>query len=100
MTNKLTIEHDVCGDLNVRTVKKHAKKHGVTAVVVDEEGPGGDNPVYQFTGTRAQLEAFVIEFYDAGDEHSESVEFFLEDAAYDLSDRIDRVVAQEFIFKF
>jgi len=61
-------------------VRACAAKHGVDAVMVDENGPGGGHPVYEFTGTRAQLEAFVIEFYDAGQPHSEDVEFFFESA--------------------
>jgi len=52
----------------------------VKAVMVDPSGPGGGHPVYEFTGTRAQLEAFVIDFYEAGSANSEDVEFYFEDA--------------------
>lgn len=97
MSNKLTIAGDVASDLacvdakgryvreydekrHKRLVKEHAKKHGVRAIMVDPSGPGGGHPVYQFTGTRAQLEAFVIDFYEAGQAHSEDVDFYFEDA--------------------
>jgi len=97
MSKRLTIAGDVCCDLDMtdeagnyvreyepkrheQKVKANAAKHGVEAVMVEEEGPGGGHPVYEFTGTRAQLEAFVIEFYEAGQAHSESLEFYFEDA--------------------
>lgn len=97
MTDKLTIQGDVCADMAMtdsagnyvreydpavhRTlVESQAAKHGVKAVMVDEEGPGGGHPVYEFTGTRAQLEAFVLEFYEAGQAHSEDLEFYFESA--------------------
>lgn len=97
MTNKLTIAGDVCCDLAMtdeagnyvreydpvvhrKLVEANASKHGVKAVMVDEEGPGGGHPVYEFTGTRAQLEAFVLEFYEAGQAHSEDLEFYFENA--------------------
>ena len=97
MSNKLTIAGDVCCDLDMtdeagayvreyepkrheRKVKAEAAKYGVEAVMVEEEGPGGGHPVYEFTGTRAQLEAFVIEFFEAGQASSEAVDFYFEGA--------------------
>jgi hypothetical protein len=97
MTGKLTITGDVCSDLactneageyvheydeerHKALVAEHAAKHGVKAVMVDPSGPGGGHPVYEFTGTRAQLEAFVTEFYEAGQSHSEDLEFYFESA--------------------
>ena len=93
MDKQITIAGDVACDLDMTNKKgeyvreydsiRHekkviaiAKKHGVIAKMVDPEGPGGGHPVYEFTGTRAQLEAFVIEFYDAG---PDDVEFYFED---------------------
>lgn len=97
MTNKLTIQGDVCADMamtdaagnyvreyepkrHLRLVQAEAKKHGVKAVMVEEEGPAGGNPLYEFTGTRAQLEAFVTDFYEAGKADAETVEFYFESA--------------------
>jgi hypothetical protein len=97
MTDKLTIAGDVATDLacvneqgsyvyeysekrHKKLVTEWAAKHGVKAVMVDPSGPGGGHPVYEFTGTRAQLEAFVIDFYEAGEAHSEDLEFYFEDA--------------------
>lgn len=97
MTDKLTISADVASDIacvdakgnyvreydeerHKAIVAEGAAKHGVTAVMVDPSGPGGGHPVYEFTGTRAQLEAYVIEFYEAGKASSEDVEFYFEDA--------------------
>jgi hypothetical protein len=97
MTNKLTIQGDVCADLamhgpegeytlpfdrirHIQRVALHAAKHGVVAVMIEEEGPAGGNPLYEFTGTRAQLEAFVTDFYEAGKADAETVEFYFESA--------------------
>jgi hypothetical protein len=97
MTNKLTIAGDVCADLSMTDeagnyvreyeperhsaiVSRLAGKHGVVAVMVEEEGPAGGNPLYEFTGTRAQLEAFVTDFYEDGKADPETIEFYFEDA--------------------
>ena len=97
MSNKLTIACDVCCDLVMTNeagayvyeydeakhkakVAEGAAKHGVVSVMVDPEGPGGGHPVYEFTGTRAQLEAYLIEFFEAGQAHSEDLEFYFEAA--------------------
>lgn len=97
MTTKLTIQGDVCADMamtnergyyvreyeparHLRLVQAEAKKHGVKAVMIEEEGPAGGNPLYEFTGTRAQLEAFVTDFYEAGKADAETIEFYFEDA--------------------
>jgi len=66
--------------LHKRLVNEHAQKFGVKAEMVDPSGPGGGHPVYEFTGTRAQLEAFVIDFYEAGEADAETVEFYFESA--------------------
>lgn len=97
MSNKLTIAGDVACDLvmtddkgnyvrpydkirHIRRVALEAAKHGVVAKMIDPEGPGGGHPVYEFTGTRAQLEAFVTEFYEGGEADAETIEFYFEDA--------------------
>jgi hypothetical protein len=96
MTDKLIIQGDVCADLSMtmngvyvreydpalhqRLVSEHAAKHGVVAVMVEEEGPAGGNPLYEFTGTRAQLEAFVTDFYEDGKADPDTIEFYFEDA--------------------
>jgi hypothetical protein len=97
MSNKLSIQGDVASDLacvdadgeyvreydedlHKDLVSSYASKFGVTAIMVDPSGPGSGHPVYEFTGTRAQLEAFVIDFYEAGQAHSEDVDFYFEDA--------------------
>lgn len=95
--NKLTIAADVACDLvmqddlgnyvreydeveHIDLVTEHADRFGVKAVMVDPEGPGGGHPVYEFTGTKDQLTAFVIDFFEAGRAHSEDVEFYFESA--------------------
>lgn len=74
MSNKLTIELDCTSDdclyesgpkagwLNMpkltKKIKAEAKKHGLTARLVDPNGPGGGCPVYAFTGTPSALRAY------------------------------------------
>lgn len=93
--NKLTIAADVACDLVMQDdlgnyvreydetehqnlVSEMAGRFGVKSEMVDPEGPGGGHPVYEFTGTRKQLEEFVIDFFEAGKAHSEDVEFYFE----------------------
>jgi hypothetical protein len=81
MTNeKGEYVHEYDEDLHKIKVQEFASRHGVLSKMVDPEGPGGGHPVYEFTGTRAQLESFVTEFYEAGQAHSEDLEFYFEDA--------------------
>jgi hypothetical protein len=83
---QITIVHDVARDLvttneydedrHVKAVTEASSKHGVSCRLVRS---GEDiHPTYEFRGTRAQLEAFVIDFYDAGQAHAEDVDFYFE----------------------
>lgn len=82
MTNKLYIELDCTDDdcvyksgpkegwLNVNKLTKQvvrdAKKHGVSAKLVNPNGPGGGCPVYAFTGTREELTSYMKAYHNPG----------------------------------
>jgi NAD(P)-dependent dehydrogenase (short-subunit alcohol dehydrogenase family) len=71
MSNMLTITLDVSSDLvtnynpakHQTLVSKLSSKFGITSILVNPSGPAGGNPVYQFTGTKTQLSAFLTQFF-------------------------------------
>jgi hypothetical protein len=93
MSNQVTIALDIACDLAMTDadgnyvreydealhksmVDELAAKHGVTAVMVDPEGPGGGHPIYELTGTREALEAYIATEYDP--DANEDMDFYFE----------------------
>jgi hypothetical protein len=49
--NMYSAELDINYELTYESVKEYANEFGCDAILVEEEGPGGGNPVYSFTST-------------------------------------------------
>ena len=99
MPNLLRIEMDVATDMACHGPKgdytvpykparlkalltKAGKKHAVTVALVVEDGPGGGNPLYAFTGTRQALESYIRAEYDPNVDgpDSDGMDFYFEAA--------------------
>lgn len=49
-------------DRHLARVALEASKFNLVSQMVDPCGPGGGHPVYEFTGTRDDLEKFLVDF--------------------------------------
>jgi hypothetical protein len=82
MPNLVSILQDVYFE-NADSIRDLAGPFQVTATMVDECGPGGGNPVFRFTGTDANLRAFLREHFNpglSGTDLDEEIDFYMEGA--------------------
>lgn len=57
-------EADVSHEASYEQINQFAKQHGCEAVLVQENGPGGGNPVYKFTSASYDcLEELALQVY-------------------------------------
>jgi hypothetical protein len=64
-------------------IRNLARPFNVMATMVDSEGPGGDNPVFRFIGTKANLRSFLKKHFNpglSGTALEEELDFYMEDA--------------------
>lgn len=69
MTTIYTVELDVCEDPQFDPIEEVAFEYNIQANMLQEFGPAGGNPVYEFiSATRETLEDFIsAEFGDEDD---------------------------------
>ena len=59
-----TIQVDLAHDCDhLRECQELATRYGLEFRLLQEFGPAGGNPLYEFSGPRSDLEDFIVDFY-------------------------------------
>lgn len=58
-----SIELDISHEESALEISKACAKYGVLNELLEEHGPAGGNPLYRFTGPRANIERLIREWY-------------------------------------
>jgi hypothetical protein len=66
MNANTSVEVDVDPDLDARDLEKMAANFSVTVKLLQEHGPGGGCPLYQFDGTEFDLRNFLRAHFNPG----------------------------------
>ena len=61
-TLQVDIAHD-CEPSHLQVAQDYAKTYNLTVQLLQEYGPAGGNPLYEFTGARSDLISFIKDFY-------------------------------------
>ena len=71
-----SVELDVSGEVSHTDNVKWAASFGCEAIVLQQHGPAGGNPLYEFSGERPALEALVADYAAQCGSDSRDVDFY------------------------